>query len=72
MIAVSINFFVWRKKNMYKAMKSLISKHYYKDGEAAKKKLSVFCAVERLTDDEYIELMALVETVYGAESGEDA
>jgi hypothetical protein len=53
---------------MYKSMKTLITKHFYKTGEAAQKKLDVFYAVNRLTDDEYTELTALVETVYGDEN----
>lgn len=52
---------------MYKSMKILITRHFYKTGEAAQKKLDVFYAVNRLTDDEYTELTALVETVYGAD-----
>lgn len=53
---------------MYKSMKTLITKHFYKTGEAAQKKLDVFYAVNRLTDEEYTELTALVETVYGADA----
>lgn len=68
MFTVSINIFNWRKKNMYKSMKILITRHFYKTGEAAQKKLDVFYAVNRLTDDEYTELTALVETVYGDEN----
>ena len=64
MIALSINFIFGRKKNRYKSMKILITRHFYKTGEAAQKKLDVFYAVNRLTDDEYTELTALVETVY--------
>lgn len=72
MIAVSINLF-FGGKNMYKSMKILITRHFYKTGEAAQKKLDVFYAVNRLTDDEYTELTALVETVYGAdEAAEDS
>ena len=54
---------------MYKSMKILITRHFYKTGEAAQKKLDVFYAVNRLTDDEYTELTALVETVYADENG---
>lgn len=50
---------------MYKSMKTLIQKHFYKDGETAQKKLDVFYAVNRLSDDEYTELTALAEAVYG-------
>lgn len=51
---------------MYKSMKTLIGKKFYKTAENAQKKLDVFYAVNRLTDDEYTELTALVVTVYGA------
>lgn len=67
MISVSINFYFWRKKNMYKSMKTLITRKFYKVAEAAQKKLDVFFAVNRLTDEEYTELTALVATVYGAD-----
>lgn len=69
MIALSINFIFWRKKNMYKSMKILITRHFYKSAEVAQSKLDVFFAVNRLTDEEYTELTALVETVYADENG---
>lgn len=50
---------------MYKTMKILIGKKFYKTAELAQKKLDVFFAVNRLTDEEYTELTALVATVYG-------
>lgn len=65
MIAVSINFYFWRKKNMYKSMKTLITRKFYKTAEAAQKKLDVFYAVNRLTDEEYQDLTALVVEIYG-------
>lgn len=65
MISVSINFYFWRKKNMYKSMKTLITRKFYKSAEVAQKKLDVFYAVNRLTDEEYQELTALVVEVYG-------
>lgn len=68
MFSVSINIFNWRKFIMYKSMKILITRHFYKTGEIAQKKLDVFYAVNRLSDDEYTELTALVETVYGEEA----
>ena len=55
---------------MYKSMKTLITRKFYKSAEAAQKKLDVFFAVNRLTDDEYTELTALVETVYGVDETE--
>lgn len=68
MITASINIFNWRKFVMYKSMKILITRHFYKTGEIAQNKLDVFFACNRLTDDEYTELTALVETVYGGDS----
>ena len=67
MVSVSININFWRKKNMYKSMKILIGKHYYKTADAAQNKLDVFFAVNRLSQEEYEELTALVNTVYGGE-----
>lgn len=52
---------------MYKAMKTLIGKKFYKTAEVAQNKLDVFYAANRLSDDEYIELTALVQTVYADE-----
>lgn len=68
MFTVSINLINWRKFVMYKSMKILITRHFYKTGEIAQKKLDVFFACNRLTDEEYTELTALVETVYGGEA----
>lgn len=68
MISIHLTIFTWRNFVMYKSMKTLITKHFYKTAEAAQKKLDVFYAVNRLTDDEYTELTALVETVYGGEA----
>lgn len=68
MTTVSINIFHWRNFVMYKSMKILITRHFYKTGEIAQKKLDVFYAVNRLSDNEYTELTALVETVYGEEA----
>ena len=67
MVSVSINIIFWRKKNMYKSMKILIGKHFYKTADAAQNKLDVFFAVNRLSQEEYEELTALVNTVYGGE-----
>ena len=67
MVSVSININFWRKKNMYKSMKILIGKHFYKTADAAQSKLDVFFAVNRLRQEEYEELTALVNTVYGGE-----
>ena len=64
MVSVSININFWRKKNMYKSMKILIGKHFYKAADAAQNKLDVFFAVSRLNQEEYEELTALVQDVY--------
>jgi hypothetical protein len=50
---------------MYKSMKTLITRKFYKSAELAQKKLDVFFMVNRLTDDEYQDLTALVVEVYG-------
>lgn len=71
MISVSINFYFWRKKNMYKSMKTLITRKFYKTAEAAQKKLDVFYAVNRMTDEEYQDLTALVVEVYGVNEAEE-
>lgn len=55
---------------MYKAMKTLIGKKFYKTAEVAQNKLDVFYAANRLSDDEYIELTALVQTVYAESEAE--
>ena len=49
---------------MYNAMKTLINKKFYKTAEMAQNKLDIFYAANRLTDDEYIELTTLVQTIY--------
>ena len=67
MISINLNIFLWRNFVMYKSMKILITRHFYKTAETAQNKLDVFFAVNRLTDEEYTELTALVETVYGGE-----
>ena len=53
---------------MYKSMKTLITNRYYGDEEQAQKKLDVFYMVNRLKDQEYTELTALVKSVYGGEA----
>lgn len=51
---------------MYKSMKKLIEKKFYKTAEEAQKKLDVFFAVNRLSAEEYAELAAMAAQVYGA------
>lgn len=50
---------------MYNSMKKLIEKKFYADSETAQKKLDVFYACNRLTDEQYTELTMLVGEVYG-------
>ena len=49
---------------MYAAMKLLINKRFYATADAAKAKLNVFYAFNQLTDEQYTELMVLVDEVY--------
>ena len=51
---------------MYKMMKKLIEKKFYKTADEAQNKLDVFYAMNRLTDDEYSELCLLLTEVYDA------
>lgn len=50
---------------MYKMMKKLIEKKFYKTADEAQNKLDVFYAMNRLTDDEYSELCLLLAESYG-------
>ena len=67
MFSVSVNLFNWRNFVMYKSMKILIGKKFYKTAEIAQNKLDVFFACNRLSDEEYSELTALVQDIYGEE-----
>lgn len=49
---------------MYNAMKTLINKKFYKTADVAQNKLDVFYAANRLTNDEYLELTTLIQTIY--------
>lgn len=69
MIAVSINLF-FGGKNMYKSMKILIGRKFYKTKEQACSKIDVFFMCNRLTEDEYRELNDLIIQVYGADEAE--
>jgi hypothetical protein len=50
---------------MYKIMTKLINKRFYKTREEAQQKCDVFYAVGRITDEQYTDLCALIESVYG-------
>lgn len=49
---------------MYNIMKKLINKRFYATKEEAQQKCDVFYAVGRITDEQYTELTALIESVY--------
>lgn len=49
---------------MYNIMTKLINKRFYKTREEAQQKRDVFYAVGRITDEQYTELCALIESVY--------
>lgn len=49
---------------MYNAMKRLIARKFYKTADEAQNKLDVFYAVNRLSDEQYTELTALVAENY--------
>lgn len=55
---------------MFTAMRKLILKKFYKTAEEAQNKIDVFYAVNRLDDDEYAELAALIMEVYNIEEEE--
>ena len=56
---------------MYKSMKILIGKKFYKTAEQAQNKLDVFFACNRLTDDEYkMPVKMKVEVFIGSVSAE--
>ena len=50
---------------MYLAMKKLINKRFYATAEEAQNKIDVFFACNRLTDEQYAELTALIVEIYG-------
>ena len=68
MIPFSIQFtiFDWREFVMYKSMKTLIGRKFYKTAAIAQSKLDVFFAANRLVEEEYLELSALVADTYEA------
>ena len=49
---------------MYLAMQKLINKHFYATAEEAQTKIDVFFACNRLTEEQYADLTALIEEVY--------
>lgn len=55
---------------MYKCMKLLIEKKFYKTFEEVRTKLDTFYAKKRLTDEEYAELNALLVSIYDLDKTE--
>lgn len=49
---------------MYNIMTKLINKRFYMTREEAQQKCDVFYAVGRITDEQYTDLCALIESVY--------
>ena len=49
---------------MYNTMKILISKKYYATAEIAINKLNIFFSLNQITDEQYLELVALVNEIY--------
>ena len=52
---------------MYKILKKLIEKRFYKDAEEASNKVDVFYACNKLKDEEYAELTAMIAEFYPVE-----
>lgn len=49
---------------MFSIMQKLVGKKFYVTKEEAQDKADVFYAVNRLTDDQYVQLTELVNTSY--------
>lgn len=49
---------------MYKSMKILINRHFYKTREEAQERLDMFYAKKRLTENQYSELCDLLDEKY--------
>lgn len=49
---------------MFRSMKVLISKKFYRTAEEARGKIDVFFAVGRLNEQEYRELNGMIPEVY--------
>ncbi len=50
---------------MYRVMRSLITKHYYTEKIEVTEKLDTFYAFGKITGEQYTELTALADDVYG-------
>ena len=53
-------------------MKKLIEKKYYPDAETATGKLDLLMLASRITDDEYTDLVMLIENIYNPPAEPDA
>lgn len=49
---------------MANAMRILINRKFYKTAEEAQKKIDIFFAVGRISEDEYMELAGLIADKY--------
>lgn len=52
-------------------LENLITKKYYENKEDIQRKLDVFYAMSKITDEEYTTLTLKVEEVYKVETAED-
>ena len=55
---------------MYSVMKKLIEKKFYKSADEASNKVDVFYACNKLSDEEYAELTAMIAEAYPTEEPE--
>lgn len=55
---------------MFNVMKKLIEKKFYNNAEEASNKVDVFYACNKLTDEEYAELVALIAEIYPVDNYE--
>lgn len=60
----AMNGLILNRFSVYNIMTKLINKRFYKTREEAQQKCDVFFAVGRITDEQYTELCALIESVY--------
>lgn len=47
-----------------KSLENLINKKYYEDKEKVINKCDVFFAMDKITDEDYVYLLMLIESVY--------
>ena len=56
---------------LYKVLKNLIVNKYY-TREDIQDRIDVFMAYNRITEEQYAELMNLIDEVYGTENAENS